>query len=71
MNKRNTLVGPQLQRGQGAVLRADWKRAFAFLAAIILGAVVATQVLANSFHYHPPMVCVKLPKSVLGLFHSF
>jgi MHS family citrate/tricarballylate:H+ symporter-like MFS transporter len=21
--------------------------------------------------HHPPMVCVKLPKSVLGLFHSF
>ena len=63
MTKRNTLVGPQLQRGQGAVLQADWKRVFAFLAAIVLGAVAATQVLANSFHYHPSLG--------LSLFHLY
>ena len=51
MNKRNTLVGPQLQRGRTG-FTADWKRLIAFLAVIVLGAIVATQVLANSFGFH-------------------
>ena len=51
MNKRNTLVGPQLQRGRTG-FTPDWKRLIAFLAVIVLGAIVATQVLANSFGFH-------------------
>jgi hypothetical protein len=47
MNKRKTLVGPQLQRGRTG-FNPDWKRLIAFLAAIVLGSIVATQVLANS-----------------------
>jgi type IV secretion system protein VirD4 len=63
MNKRNTLVGPQLQRGFRTAFQPDWKRASGFLAAILLGAIVATQVLANSFHYHPSLG--------LNLFHVY
>ena len=51
MNKRNTLVGPQLQRGRTG-FTPGWKRLVAFLAVIVLGAIVATQVLANSFGFH-------------------
>src|SRR5260370_16401728 len=54
MNKRNTLVGPQLQRGR-ADFNPDWKRLMAFLAVIVLGSVVATQVLANSYRFHPAL----------------
>ena len=36
MNKRNTLVGPQLQRGR-AGFNPDWKRLIAFVAVIVLG----------------------------------
>jgi hypothetical protein len=32
MNKRNTLVGPQLQRRSADAFRPDWKRASGFLA---------------------------------------
>ena len=39
MNKRNTLVGPQLQRG-GAGFNPDWKRLIAFVAVIVLGSIV-------------------------------
>ena len=42
MNKRNTLVGPQLQRGRTG-FNPDWKRLIAFLAMIVLGSIVATQ----------------------------
>jgi hypothetical protein len=62
MNKRNTLVGPQLQR-HATGLQPDWKRALSFLAAIVLGAAVATQVLANSYHYYPSLG--------LNLFHFY
>ena len=54
MNKRNTLVGPQLQRG-GAGFNPDWKRLMAFLAVIVLGSIVATQVLASSYRFHPAL----------------
>ena len=36
MNKRNTLVGPQLQRGR-AGFAPDWKRLIAFLVVIVFG----------------------------------
>jgi type IV secretion system protein VirD4 len=52
--KRNTLVGPQLHRGR-AEFNPDWKRLMCFLVAIVLGAAVATQVLANSYRYHPSL----------------
>jgi type IV secretion system protein VirD4 len=54
MNKRNTLVGPQLQRGR-AGFTPDWKRLIAFVAVIVLGSIVATQVLANSYQFHPAL----------------
>src|SRR4029077_20293455 len=54
MNKRNTLVGPQLQRGR-AGFTPDWKRLMAFLVVIVLGSIVATQVLANSYRFHPAL----------------
>ena len=54
MNKRNTLVGPQLQRGR-AGFNPDWKRLIAFLAVIVLGSIVATQILANSYRFHPAL----------------
>ena len=54
MNKRNTLVGPQLQRGR-AGFNPDWKRLIAFVAVIGLGSIVATQVLANSYRFHPAL----------------
>jgi hypothetical protein len=54
MNKRNTLVGPQLQRG-GAGFNPEWKRLVAFVAMIVLGSIVATQVLANSYRFHPAL----------------
>jgi type IV secretion system protein VirD4 len=54
MNKRNTLVGPQLQRGRTG-LNPDWKRLAGFLAVILLGSIVATQVLANSYRFQPAL----------------
>jgi type IV secretion system protein VirD4 len=54
MSKRNTLVGPQLQRGRTG-LTPDWKRLIAFVAVIVLGSIVATQVLANSYRFHPAL----------------
>ena len=54
MNKRNTLVGPQLQRGR-AGFTPDWKRLMAFLVVIVLGSIVATQILANSYRFHPAL----------------
>lgn len=54
MNKRNTLVGPQLQRGR-AGFNPDWKRLIAFVAVIVLGSIVATQMLANSYRFHPAL----------------
>jgi len=54
MNKRNTLVGPQLQRGRTG-LTPDWKRLAGFLAVIVLGSIVATQVLANSYRFQPAL----------------
>jgi type IV secretion system protein VirD4 len=54
MNKRNTLVGPQLQRGRTA-LQPDWKRLIGFLAMILLGSIVATQMLATSYRFHPAL----------------
>jgi type IV secretion system protein VirD4 len=54
MNKRNTLVGPQLQRGR-AGFNPDWKRLIAFVAVIVFGSIVATQVLANSYRFHPAL----------------
>src|SRR5208282_3327637 len=54
MNKRNTLVGPQLQRGR-AGFNPDWKRLIAFVAVIVLGSIVATQILANSYRFHPAL----------------
>ncbi len=54
MSKRNTLVGPQPQRRRPG-LQPDWKRALRFLVAIILGSAVATQFLANTYHYHPSL----------------
>jgi type IV secretion system protein VirD4 len=62
MNKRNTLVGPQLQRGR-AGFTPDWKRLIAFVAVIVLGSIVATQVLANSYRFHPALG--------LNLFHVY
>ena len=54
MSKRNTLVGPQLQRGR-TDFNPDWKRLIAFAAVILLGSIVATQVLANSYGFHPAL----------------
>ena len=54
MNNRNTLVGPQLQRGR-AGFNPDWKRLIAFVAVIVLGSIVATQILANSYRFHPAL----------------
>ena len=54
MSKRNTLVGPQLQRGRTG-FNPDWKRLIAFLVVIVLGSIVATQVLANSYSFHPAL----------------
>jgi type IV secretion system protein VirD4 len=54
MNKRNTLVGPQLQRGRNG-FTPDWKRFIAFVVVIVLGAAVATQMLAKSFRFHPAL----------------
>jgi type IV secretion system protein VirD4 len=54
MNKRNTLVGPQLQRGRQS-LTPDWKRLIAFGVVLLLGSIVATQFLANSYRYHPSL----------------
>jgi type IV secretion system protein VirD4 len=54
MNKRNTLVGPQLQR-RGIAFNPDWKRLAAFLAVIVLGSIVATQLLASTYRYHPSL----------------
>ena len=54
MSKRNTLVGPQLQRGRTG-FNPDWKRLIAFLVVIVLGSIVATLVLANSYGFHPAL----------------
>ena len=60
--KRNTLVGPQLQRGSVDV-HPDWKRLISFAAVVVLGSGVATQMLANSYRF----------QSALGfnLFHVY
>ena len=55
MFKRNTLVGPQLQRGRAGLNPPDWKRLLGFLGMMILGSIVATQVLANSYRFHPAL----------------
>jgi hypothetical protein len=54
MTKRNTFVGPQLQRGRTG-FNPDWKRLIAFVAVIVLGSIVATQILANSYRFHPAL----------------
>ena len=54
MNKRNTFVGPQLQRG-GTGFNPDWEKSIGFLAVIVLGSIVASQVLANSYRFHPAL----------------
>ena len=51
MSKRNTLVGPQLQRGRTG-FNPDCKRLIALLVVIVLGSIVATKVLANSYGFH-------------------
>jgi hypothetical protein len=50
--KRNTLVGPQLQHGRSA-FNPDWKRLVGFLAMLLLGSIVATQILATTYQYNP------------------
>src|SRR5258708_3616685 len=50
--KRNTLVGPQLQRGNVG-FNPEWRRLIAFAVVAVIGSGVATQKLANSYHYHP------------------
>jgi type IV secretion system protein VirD4 len=52
--KRNTLVGPQLQRGQTG-FHPDWKRLIAFLAMIVLGSIAATQMVANRYQFQPAL----------------
>lgn len=54
MNKRNTLVGPQLQRSL-SFPPPDWKRMMSFAGAVFVGSIVATQVLANSYQFHPSL----------------
>jgi type IV secretion system protein VirD4 len=48
--KRNTLVGPQLQRPQ-LTFNPDWKRCLGFAAVAVLGATVATQMVAGSLGF--------------------
>jgi type IV secretion system protein VirD4 len=48
--KRNILVGPQLQKQQFA-FNPDWRRFAAFAAVAVLGAGVATQLVANSLGF--------------------
>ena len=59
MNKRNTLVGPQLRRGSYMDTNPCWKRLAGFLAVIgfgaLLGSIVATEVLANSYRFQPAL----------------
>jgi type IV secretion system protein VirD4 len=52
MSKRNTLVGPQLQKPT-LTFNPDWKRFVAFLAVAVFGACVATQIVANRFGFSP------------------
>jgi type IV secretion system protein VirD4 len=54
MNKRNTLVGPQLQQGSVG-FNPEWKRLIAFGAVAGIGAWVATEMLANSFRFQPAL----------------
>lgn len=54
MKKRNTLVGPQLQRSRSG-FNPDWKRLIAFLAVTVLGSIVAAQMLANSYSFQPAL----------------
>jgi type IV secretion system protein VirD4 len=55
--KRNTLVGPQLQQGQGGAKRFQVSpaRALWVLFPILFGAVAATQALAHFLNYHPSL----------------
>ena len=53
-SKRNTLVGPQLQRAPIA-FNPDWKRLVAFAAVAVFGAGLATQMVANSFRFAPSL----------------
>jgi type IV secretion system protein VirD4 len=53
-SKRNTLVGPQLQKPT-LTFNPDWKRLVAFGAMAVFGAVVATQIVANSFRFSPSL----------------
>jgi hypothetical protein len=39
----------------GSAVILDWKRLIAFLAVIVLGSIVATEVLANSYRFHPAL----------------
>jgi type IV secretion system protein VirD4 len=50
MNKRNTLVGPQLQK-PSLSFHPDWKRFAAFGVVLVIGAVTATQLVANSLRF--------------------
>ena len=52
--KRNTLVGPQLQTDRSGS-NLDLKRALWLLLPVVLGATIATQVLANTLRYHPSL----------------
>jgi type IV secretion system protein VirD4 len=52
--KRNTLVGPQLQHGSLG-FNPDWKRLISFGVVTIIGSWVATQMLANSYHFDPAL----------------
>jgi type IV secretion system protein VirD4 len=52
--KRNTKVGPQLQQGSVG-FNPDWKRLIAFGAVAVIGSWAATEVLANSYHFHPAL----------------
>ena len=52
--KRNTSIGPQLQRPQLA-FNPDWKRFVTFAAVAVFGAGVATQMVANSFRFSPAL----------------
>jgi type IV secretion system protein VirD4 len=53
-SKRNTRIGPQLQRPQIA-FNPDWRRMVTFSAVAVFGAGVATQMVANSFHFSPAL----------------
>jgi type IV secretion system protein VirD4 len=52
--KRNTLVGPQLQRPQ-FTFNPDWRRFIGFAAVFVFGAGVATQMVAHSLGLSPAL----------------